>query len=146
MRRRWVVVRKNDGVLIASFASRYAAMLFSERRPDGPTLCLKRGYQSLKAIRRCKLGREKVPHSLTAFDCSSQRSLKGRLSSSPLFHTERGALLLSSRLNPGRRLGTAMPFPKDRFDPDTLELMQTAFNSALEEVDCALAGAAQPGA
>jgi hypothetical protein len=37
-----------------------------------------------------------------------------------------------------------MPFPKDSFDPETLELMQRAFNSAWEEVDCALAGAAHP--
>jgi hypothetical protein len=42
MRRQWVVVRKNDGVLIATFASRYAAMLFSERRPDGPYIVLEK--------------------------------------------------------------------------------------------------------
>ena len=38
----WMVVRKNDGVLIASFASRYAAMLFSERRQDGPYVVLEK--------------------------------------------------------------------------------------------------------
>jgi hypothetical protein len=37
-----------------------------------------------------------------------------------------------------------MPFPKDRFDPETLELMQRAFNSAWEVVDCALARAVHP--
>jgi hypothetical protein len=37
-----------------------------------------------------------------------------------------------------------MPFPKDRFDPETLELMKRAFNSAWQEVDRALAGAAHP--
>jgi hypothetical protein len=55
MHRRWVVVRKNDGVLIASFASRYAAMLFSERRRDGPYIVFEKivasseGNRSLQA-------------------------------------------------------------------------------------------------
>jgi hypothetical protein len=42
MHRQWVVIRKNDGILIASFASRYAAMLFSERRQDGPYVVLEK--------------------------------------------------------------------------------------------------------
>ena len=37
-----------------------------------------------------------------------------------------------------------MPFPKDGFDPETLELMQRAFNSAWKEVEHALAGAIHP--